>query len=106
VKPSQGSVPNQIIQTSVTKPNLRITNLSILNSSGLGRTFEFKIQNNASISYSNISWQLNISSNNPLNSALNITLAQNETIFVYAYFLYSQPRHNCNCGLRRQAFRI
>lgn len=90
IKSSQGSVANQTIQASVNKPNLRVSDLSILNSTGLSRVFEFEIQNNASVSYDNVTWQLNITSEQPLNSTQMISLTANETVFVYVYYLYSE----------------
>ena len=100
IRSSGGSVSNQSIQVAIEKPNLRVYNLSVLNSSGLSRVFEFKIQNNSTKAYSNITWQLNISSDNPLNSTKLISLGANETIFVYAYYLYGESgSHNVTAAV-------
>jgi hypothetical protein len=95
IQSSQGTVANQSIEINVNKPNLRVSNLSVLNSTELRRVFEFRLQNNASITYTNITWQLNITSNSPINSTDTITLASNETMFVYVDYTYGQAgSHN------------
>lgn len=94
IKSSNGTVANQSITINAVKPNFRALNLTILNSTGLRRVFEFKIHNNATASYSNIDWQLNVSGDASL-AGTGINLTANETIFVYADYTYaSVGSHN------------
>lgn len=87
-----GTVANQTMQINVSKPNLRATNLSVLDTNSTRRIFEIWINNNASAQYSNITWQLNAtgSGNDPVSSLQTMTLASNETAFVYVDYVYSQ----------------
>src|SRR3989344_2887689 len=85
---TQGSVRSQAITITVDKYNLRAKNLTILNSAGLKRIFEFWIENNSTLGISDVYWKLNATNESEVSSVIPLTLAKNETAFIYVEYQY------------------
>lgn len=79
----------QNIDVSVEGINLKLTNFTIINSSGTQRTFEFFIENDGTSILNNIYWNMTVTNEGGVNGTQPITLASGEGIFVYVNYNYT-----------------
>jgi len=73
----------------VSTENLILTNFTNISSSGSSRVFEFFIKHDGVTSIGNIYWNMTVSGEAGVKSTLPITLAKNETAFVYVKYNYT-----------------
>gem|GEM_PF-6310023 len=95
VNSTNGLGNNETITVIIDGPNLKMESLSMLNSTGTQRIFEFLINNTGTTNLTSIDWQFNVTGETTINSTQTFNLTAKDFTFIYIDYNYSTGgQHN------------